>query len=96
LSGPRCQFIGGFDREIRIAGTTEHTQVLIGGGDSMEDEVWAGCVDRLGGEAVQQIYGGVEPFYLVARQNRSLKSRERSILLIMQRMCSVLPFCREV
>jgi hypothetical protein len=37
--GPRCQFVSGFGREIRIAGTVEHTQVLIGGGDSMEGEV---------------------------------------------------------
>jgi hypothetical protein len=41
----------------------------------MEGEVWTGRVDRLGGEAVQQICGGVEPFYLVARQNRSLKKQ---------------------
>jgi hypothetical protein len=37
--GPRCQFVSGFGGEIRIASTTEHTQVLIGGGDSMEGEV---------------------------------------------------------
>jgi hypothetical protein len=49
---PRCQFVGGFGGEIRIAGTTEHVQVLIGGGNSMEGEVWAGCTDRLSGEAV--------------------------------------------
>jgi hypothetical protein len=30
-SGSRCQFVGGFGREIRIAGTTEHAQMLIGG-----------------------------------------------------------------
>jgi hypothetical protein len=50
--GPGCQFVSGFGREIRIAGTIEHTQVLIGGGDSMEGEVWTGRTDRLGGEAV--------------------------------------------
>jgi hypothetical protein len=33
--GARCQFVSGFDREIRMAGTTEHTQVLIGGGDCL-------------------------------------------------------------
>jgi hypothetical protein len=70
---PGCQFVSRFGGEIRIAGTTEHAQVLIGGDDSMEGEVWAGRVDRLGGEAVQQICGGVEPFYLVASQSRSLK-----------------------
>jgi hypothetical protein len=61
--GLRCQFMSGFGEEIRIAGTTEHAQVLIGGDDSMEGEVWAGRADRLGGEAVQQICGSVEPFY---------------------------------
>jgi hypothetical protein len=45
--------VSGFDREIRIAGTIEHTQVLIGGGDSMKGKVWNGRVDRLGGEVVQ-------------------------------------------
>jgi hypothetical protein len=73
--GPGCQFVSGFDGEIRIVGTTEHAQVLIGGGDSIEGEVWTGRTDRLGGEAVQQICCGVEPFYPVASQNRSLKEQ---------------------
>jgi hypothetical protein len=74
-SGPGCQFVSGFGGEIRIAGTIEHAQVLIGEGDSMEGEVWTGCADRLGGEAVQQICGSVEPFYPVASRNRSLKKQ---------------------
>jgi hypothetical protein len=41
----------------------------------MKGEVWTGRVDRLGGEAVQQICGSVEPFYPVARRNRSLKEQ---------------------
>jgi hypothetical protein len=73
--GSMCQFMGGFGREIRIDGTTEHVQVLIGGGDSMEGEVWVGRADRLGGEVVQQICGGVARFYPVASQNRSLKKQ---------------------
>jgi hypothetical protein len=71
--GPRCQFVGGFGGEIRIEGTTEYVQVLIGGENSMDGEVWAGHVDHLGGEVVQQICGGVEPFYPVASRNKSLK-----------------------
>jgi hypothetical protein len=31
-----CQFVSGFGRDIRIVGTTEHAQVLIGAGDYME------------------------------------------------------------
>jgi hypothetical protein len=72
---PGCQFVTGFGGEIRIMGTIEHMQVLIGGGDSMEGEVWTGCADCLGGEVVQQICGVVEPFYLVASHNRSLKKQ---------------------
>jgi hypothetical protein len=50
--------------------------VLIGGGDSIEDEVWTGHTDHLGREVVQQICDSVEPFYLVESQNRSLKEQE--------------------
>jgi hypothetical protein len=71
--GPGCQFVSGFGGEIRISGATKHAQVLIGGGDTMEGDVWTGRVDRLGKEAIQQICGGVEPFYPVASRHRSLK-----------------------
>jgi hypothetical protein len=50
--GPECQFVSSFGEEIRIAGTTEHAQLLIGGGDSTEGEVWAGHATCLGGEEV--------------------------------------------
>jgi hypothetical protein len=73
--GLGCQFVSNFAGEIRIAGATEHTQELIGRGDSMEGDVWTGHADCLGGEVVQQICSGVEPFYPVANQNISLKSR---------------------
>jgi hypothetical protein len=88
--------VSGFDREIRIAGATEHAKVLIGGGNSMEDEVWTGHADHLGGEAVHQICGGVEPFYPIASWNRSRKSREHNILLMVRSMRSALLFCGEV
>jgi hypothetical protein len=67
--------VSGFGGEIRIVSTTEHAQVLIGGSDSMEGEVWVGHADRLGGEAVQQICGSVEPFYPIVSRNRSLKKQ---------------------
>jgi hypothetical protein len=51
--GLGCQFVSNFGGEIRIAGTTKHAQVFIGGGDSMEGDVWTGRADRLGGETVQ-------------------------------------------
>jgi hypothetical protein len=88
--------VSGFGREIRIVGTTEHAQVLLGGGDSMEGEVRVGRADCLCGEVVQYMCGSVEPFYLVASWNKSLKNREHGILLMVQRMRSALPFCEEV
>jgi hypothetical protein len=60
--GPRCHFVDDFGREIRREGTTKYTQVLIGEGNSVEGKVWVGHADHLGGGAVQQICGGVEPF----------------------------------
>jgi hypothetical protein len=42
----------GFSGDIRIVVTIEHAQVLIGGGDSMEGEVWTDGADCLGGEAI--------------------------------------------
>jgi hypothetical protein len=41
----------------------------------MEGEVWTGHANRLGGEAVRQICGGVKPFYPVVSWNRSLKKQ---------------------
>jgi hypothetical protein len=74
--GPGCQFMSDFDGEIEIAGATEHTQLLMGGGDSVEGDVWTSHADRLGREVIQQICGGVETFYPIASQNRSLKEQE--------------------
>jgi hypothetical protein len=73
--GSGCKFVSGFHEEIRIAGATKHAQVLIGGGDSMEAKVWTGRADHYDGEVVQQICGGVESFYPVAYQNRSMKKQ---------------------
>jgi hypothetical protein len=50
--GPRWQFVSGFSWEIGIANGTEHTQVLIRGGDCMKGEVWTNCDDRLDEEVV--------------------------------------------
>jgi hypothetical protein len=51
--GLGCQFVSGFGEDIGIAGTTEHAQLLIGGGDSLERDVWTSCTDHLdGGDSV--------------------------------------------
>jgi hypothetical protein len=72
---PKCQFMSDFGGEIGIAGRTEHVQVLVWGGDTVEGDIGTGCTDRLAGKAVQQICGSVELFYPVASRNRRLKKQ---------------------
>jgi hypothetical protein len=62
-SGPGCQFMRCLGGEVGIVGTTEHPQVLIRGGDTMESDIGVGFTDRLAGKMVQQICGSVEPSY---------------------------------
>jgi hypothetical protein len=45
FGGLESHFVSGFGREIGIADTNEHTQVLIGGGDSVEGDVWTCLTD---------------------------------------------------
>jgi hypothetical protein len=65
--------VSSFGGEIGIADAIEHEQVVIGGGDSMEGDIWTGPADRLGGEMVHQICGSVKPFYPVVSRNGSLR-----------------------
>jgi hypothetical protein len=46
-----CQFMRCLGGEVRIAGATEHSQVLMGGGDTVES-VGAGLMDHLTGKMV--------------------------------------------
>jgi hypothetical protein len=94
--GPGCQFMRCLGGEVGIAGTTKHSQVLIGGGDTLESDIGAGCADRFARKTVQQICGSVEPFYLVASRERSLKEQGANMLLMVRRVRSALPFCGEV
>jgi hypothetical protein len=71
--GSGCQFMRCLSREVGIAGATEHPQVLIGGGDTVESDIRAGFTDHLAGKTVQQICGNVKPIYLVPNWERSLK-----------------------
>jgi hypothetical protein len=73
--GPGCQFMRCLGGEVGIAGATKHSQVLIGGGNTVESDIGAGCADHFAGKMVQQICGSVEPFYLVASQEISLKEQ---------------------
>jgi hypothetical protein len=62
-------------REVGIACTIEHPQVLIGGDDTVESDIRVGFMDCLARKMVQQIHGSVEPIYPVANWERSLKEK---------------------
>jgi hypothetical protein len=49
----------GGSRSVRVAGTTEHTKVGVGGGGAVQGEVGSRVAHRLGGKAVQKVGGGV-------------------------------------
>jgi hypothetical protein len=81
-SGERgYQFMRCFYREVGIAGATEHPQVLIGGGDTVESNIREGFADYLAGKILQQIRGSVELIYLVANWERSLKEQEMNHII---------------
>jgi hypothetical protein len=52
FGGPGCQFMRCLGGEVGIAGATRHSQVLIGGGDTVKSDIGAGCVDRFAGKTV--------------------------------------------
>jgi hypothetical protein len=73
--GLGCQFMRCLGGEVGIAGAIKHSQVLIGGGDTVESDIGAGCVDHFAGKTIQQICGSVEPFYPVTSRERRLKEQ---------------------
>jgi hypothetical protein len=60
---------------VRIAGTTEHTKVVVGGGCDIQGEVGSGMAHRLRGEAIEKMCSCVQGFCLVASRERHLKEK---------------------
>jgi hypothetical protein len=52
--------------DVRITSTTEDAEVLVQGCRAKESDMRACNTDRLRGETVQQIHGGVEPLNPIA------------------------------
>jgi hypothetical protein len=50
--GPRCQFMRCLGGEVKRAGATEHSQVLMGGGNTVESDIGAGLMDHITGKMV--------------------------------------------
>jgi hypothetical protein len=54
-SGAWCQLMRSSSGSVGIAGTTEHTKVVVGGGRAVEGEVGGGVTYRLRWEAVEEV-----------------------------------------
>jgi hypothetical protein len=64
--GSRGELMGRGGGDVRIICTTKDAEVLVRGCGAKESNMRAGSTDRLRGETVQQIHGGVEPLNPIA------------------------------
>jgi hypothetical protein len=69
------QFVSSLCGEVGIAHAAEHTQVLIGGCDTVKGDIQAGDADCLARETVQQVRSSWESVDPVASRHRSQKEQ---------------------
>jgi hypothetical protein len=67
--------VGSGGGSVAIVGTTEHTNMVVGGGFAIHGKVGSGVAHVLRGEAVEEMCGGVQGLCLVARRERRLKEK---------------------
>jgi hypothetical protein len=75
VSGVWRQLMRSNSRSVGIAGTTEHTDVVIGGGCAIQGDVWGGVAHHLRWEAVEEVGCGVQGLFLVAGRERHLEQK---------------------
>jgi hypothetical protein len=62
-------------RSVRIAGTTEHAKVVVGGDCVVQGEVGSRVAHRLRGKTDEEVCGGVQGLYPVAGRERRLEEK---------------------
>jgi hypothetical protein len=70
VGGARRKLMRGSSGIVRVAGTVEHTKVVVGGGYAVQGEVESRVANRLGGKTVEEVGGGVQGLCLVAGRER--------------------------
>jgi hypothetical protein len=73
--GARRKLMRGSSGSVRVAGTAEHTKVVVGGGCAVQGEVGSRVVHRLGWKTVEKVCGGVQGFCPVAGRERRLEEK---------------------
>jgi hypothetical protein len=59
-SGARRKLVRGGSRSVRVAGTAEHTEVVIGRGCALQGEVGGRVARCLRGKAIEEMCGGMQ------------------------------------
>jgi hypothetical protein len=73
--GVRRKLMRGSSESVRVAGTTEHAKVVIGGGCAVQGEVGSTVAHRLGGKMVDEVGCGVQGLCPVAGRERRLEEK---------------------
>jgi hypothetical protein len=74
-SGARRKLVRGGSRNVRVAGTSEHAQVVVGRGCAVHGEVRCRVAHRLRGKMVEEMCGGMKGLCLVGGRERRLKEK---------------------
>jgi hypothetical protein len=74
-SGARRKLVRGGRRNVRVAGTAEHTQVVVGRGCAIQGEVRCRVAHRLRGKTVEEMHGGMKGLCPVGGRERRLKEK---------------------
>jgi hypothetical protein len=73
--GARRKLMRGSSGSVRVAGTAEHVNVVVGGGCAIQGEVGSREAHRLGGKTVEEVGGGVQALCPVAGRERRLEEK---------------------
>jgi hypothetical protein len=73
--GARRKLMRGSSISVRVACTTEHAKVVVGGGCAVQCKVGSRVAHRLGGKMVEKVGGGVQGLCPVAGRERHLEEK---------------------
>jgi hypothetical protein len=74
-SGARRKLVRGGSGSVRVAGTSEHAQVVIGRGCAVQGEVRCRVAHRLRGKTIEEMRGGMKGLCPVGGRERRLKEK---------------------
>jgi hypothetical protein len=95
-SGARRKLVRGGSESVRVVGTAEHAQVVVGRGCAVQGEVRCRVAHRLRGKTVEEMHGGMKGLCPVGGRERRLKEKAADHVGVVRIMRSARPFWAEV